>query len=285
VTHPPGSPEERLQAAVQDSAGAWAGRRFVVAAAVIALMAGLVAAGVAYQVSTANESRVAAQQQAAAVGQQAQNFADLVKAACAKDIVAATEQGFPCVQASSIAASPAPGQTGSTGPTGAPGDRGPGPTQAEITTAVLDYLTVHPPAPGTPGAAGQNASAEQVAGAVSAYLLAHPAVTADDLAAAVGAYLRANPPPAGTNGKDGSNGKDGTPGTAGQSGTNGAAGVGVSNVQVTNCELVVTLTDSRVIDAGSMCTPPPSTPPPPTTTTAPPPTSSTAPPIVPLPTR
>ena len=58
-----------------------------------------------------------------------------------------------------------------------------------------------------------------------------PCATASSIAGAVSSYLKTYPP---------APGKD---------------GIGVTSTRVTGCELFVTLTDGRVIDAGSVCAP------------------------------
>jgi hypothetical protein len=93
---------------------------------------------------------------------------------------------------------------------GATGQQGPGPSDAQITSAVAAYLEAHP-VPGVSGA--------QVAAGVASYLAASPAPSGpagpgpsdQQIADAVAAYMSANPAPSGPAGRDGSNGADGSP--------------------------------------------------------------------------
>lgn len=99
------------------------------------------------------------------------------------------------------------------GVAGAPGIQGPGPSDAQVASAVAAYLTAHP----VPGVSG-----EQVAAAVTAYLIATPAPSGpsgppgpgpsdQQVAEAVASYLQANPPPSGPPGAAGKDGANGSP--------------------------------------------------------------------------
>lgn len=99
------------------------------------------------------------------------------------------------------------------GVAGAPGIQGPGPSDAQVASAVAAYLTAHP----VPGVSG-----EQVAAAVTAYLIATPAPSGpsgppgpgpsdQQVASAVAAYMAANPAPSGPPGAAGKDGANGSP--------------------------------------------------------------------------
>lgn len=95
------------------------------------------------------------------------------------------------------------------GVAGAQGIQGPGPSDAQVASAVAAYLAAHP----VPGV-----SPAQISAAVTAYLVASPPPSGpagpgpsdQQVANAVAAYLQANPPPSGPPGADG---KDGAPGS------------------------------------------------------------------------
>lgn len=96
------------------------------------------------------------------------------------------------------------------GVAGAQGIQGPGPSDAQVASAVAAYLTAHP----VPGA-----STAQIAAAVTAYLIATPPPSGppgpgpsdQQVANAVASYLQANPPPSGPPGADGKDGANGSP--------------------------------------------------------------------------
>lgn len=96
------------------------------------------------------------------------------------------------------------------GVAGAQGIQGPGPSDAQVASAVAAYLTAHP----VPGV-----SASQVAAAVSAYLAASPPPSGpagpgpsdQQVASAVAAYMAANPAPSGPPGAAGKDGANGSP--------------------------------------------------------------------------
>jgi hypothetical protein len=107
---------------------------------------------------------------------------------------------------------------------GAAGPQGPGPSDAQVQTAVTVYLSAHPPA--------ASASTAQIEDAVSTYLLVHPPAagpgpTQGQIASAVASYMAANPAPsgpAGPTGAAGSSGATGPPGPQGPQGPVGATG-------------------------------------------------------------
>jgi hypothetical protein len=94
---------------------------------------------------------------------------------------------------------------------GAAGQQGPGPSDAQVATAVAAYLLAHP-VPGVP--------LSQVESAVTAALAASPPPSGPpgpgpsdrQVADAVAAYLQANPPPSGPAGAQGQPGRDGRDG-------------------------------------------------------------------------
>jgi hypothetical protein len=98
---------------------------------------------------------------------------------------------------------------------GVAGPQGPGPSEAQIDSAVQTYLRAHPPAK------GQSATPAMVAKAVGQFLTAHPptppkAPTAAQISSAASTYIAAHAAEflgaTGQNGKDGSNGSNGTNG-------------------------------------------------------------------------
>lgn len=139
------------------------------------------------------------------------------------------------------------------GPPGATGPTGPGPSDAQVATAVAAYLAVHP-------IAGQPPTADQIAAVVAVYMAQHPPAAGPagqagpsgpsgaagagpsdaQIAAAVAVWEQAHPvvapsgppgPPGpsgvgatGPQGPQGSAGEPGAPGAPGASGASGAQG-------------------------------------------------------------
>ena len=106
---------------------------------------------------------------------------------------------------------------------GAAGPPGPGPSDAQVLTAVTAYLQGHP----VPAGPGPTAAA--VAAAVSAYLTANPpspgpGPSEAQVADAVTTYLAAHPAPAGPTGAAGPAGPAGDAGPPGPQGPAGATG-------------------------------------------------------------
>lgn len=106
---------------------------------------------------------------------------------------------------------------------GATGATGPGPTDAQVASAVAAYLLLHPPA--------ANASQDQVTAAVSSYLAAHPPAPGPppsdaQVASAVASYMDAHPAPSGPPGPTGEQGQQGEPGVAGPAGAPGSPPAG-----------------------------------------------------------
>lgn len=174
---------------------------------VLALGIGLWIAVIA---STAEDDRDAARGETAATVQQSTTLADQVAAACAAGGETAEElvRRGACQQAAQIQVEPVPGKPGDPGKQGEPG---PGPTEAQISSAVAAYLIAHPPP------AGRAPTAAEVAAAVTSYLTANPPApgrppTAAEIASAVQTYYDANPP------ADGEPGQRGEPGDRGEKG-------------------------------------------------------------------
>lgn len=104
---------------------------------------------------------------------------------------------------------------------GAAGPQGPGPSDAQVQTAVSVYLASHPPT--------ASASTVQIEDAVTAYLLLHPpaagpAPTATQISSAVATYMAANPAPSGPAGPTGAAGNAGATGATGPQGPQGPVG-------------------------------------------------------------
>jgi hypothetical protein len=142
--------------------------------------------------STAVDDKATAETQRDATVQQAGTLADQVAQACAAGGATAEELNRvgACQQAQQVKVDPAP----------EPGPRGPGPTPAEIQSAVASYLVANPPP------AGRAPTAAEVSTAVAQYLTAHPpepgrAPTAAEIASAVATYFAANPPRDGADGR------------------------------------------------------------------------------------
>lgn len=177
---------------------------------------------------------------------------------------------------------------------GVQGPAGPGPTNAQVLTAVGHYFAEHPPKP--PVSAAQITA--QAASFVAKYLRAHPAPKGDTgasgspgatgvpgpgpsdqqiaaavqdyLPAAVAVYLAANPPASGPAGSTGPEGPQGSQGPQGSPGVDGSPGRGITHVNVQrqddgSCDLITTYTDGSTEDAGAVSCP------------SPPPSSSSAP--------
>lgn len=114
------------------------------------------------------------------------------------------------LKAHGISPSVPPPQVIISGVAGAPGIQGPGPSDAQVASAVAAYLAAHP----VPGV-----SVGQVAAAVTAYLIATPAPSGppgpgpsdQQVASAVAAYMAANPAPSGPPGAAGKDGANGSP--------------------------------------------------------------------------
>lgn len=162
----------------------------IAVAAVLALATGW---WITSQASTAQDDKAVAEDQRDATAQQAGTLADQVAQACAAGGATAEELNRvgACQQAQQVRVDPTP----------APGPRGPGPTLAEIQSAVASYLVANPPPP------GRAPSAAEVSTAVAQYLTANPpepgrSPTATEIASAVATYFAANPP------------RDGEPGRA-----------------------------------------------------------------------
>lgn len=102
---------------------------------------------------------------------------------------------------------------------GPSGPQGPGPTYAQIETAVAAYFAAHPVVDNTP----PDASVVQLF--VDAYLVAHPV-------------------PAGSPGATGSPGANGQTGADGATGPAGSNGRGISGIACSDTHLVVTFDDS-----------------------------------------
>lgn len=112
---------------------------------------------------------------------------------------------------------------------GATGPQGPGPSDAQVATAVAAYLLAHPAPAGPPPSVGV------VSAAVAQYLQANPPAAGKDgvpgagpsdaqVAAAVAAYMSQHPAPAGPAGPQGVAGPAGPAGPAGEEGPAGAPG-------------------------------------------------------------
>lgn len=149
--------------------------------------------------STAQDDKTTAEDKLGAKVQQAGTLADQVAQACAAGGSTAEELNRvgACQQARQVKIDPTP----------QPGPRGPGPTPAEIQSAVASYLAANPPP------AGRAPSAAEVSAAVAQYLTANPPEpgrppTAAEIASAVATYFAANPP------RDGADGQNGRPPTA-----------------------------------------------------------------------
>lgn len=149
--------------------------------------------------TTAQDDKTTAENKLGATVQQAGTLADQVAQACAAGGPTAEEltRRGACQQAAQVQVSPVPQQ----------GERGPGPTPAEIQSAVAAYLVANPPP------AGRAPTAAEVSAAVAQYLTANPPQpgrppTAAEIASAVATYYAANPP------RDGVDGQNGRPPTA-----------------------------------------------------------------------
>lgn len=123
-----------------------------------------------------------------ATAEQATGLAAQIQGECRSGALA----GPICQEAAQVVAEPVPQVVR--------GERGPGPTDAQIADAVARYLARNPPPTGRPPTTGE------ITAAVAEYLMAHPPQpgrppTAEEIAAAVGAYLQANPPPEGQPGR------------------------------------------------------------------------------------
>jgi Collagen triple helix repeat (20 copies) len=117
-------------------------------------------------------------------------------------------------------AAPPPAQIvqGATGPAG---PQGPGPSDAQVQSAVNRYLATNPPT--------VNVSADALTTVVTAYLAQHPPApgpppTGTQISGAVTAYLTAHPAPAGPAGATGSAGPQGPTGDTGAQGPEGPQG-------------------------------------------------------------
>ena len=110
------------------------------------------------------------------------------------------------------------------GDRGDPGPRGPGPTEAEINKAVVNYFKLNPPPAGPPGKMGPPGPAAEVTPdlirpIVEKYLIENPPAkgpkgdpgeaTPEAIKAAVTEYLKTNPPPPGPPGPPGRKGDPG----------------------------------------------------------------------------
>ncbi len=118
-------------------------------------------------------------------------------------------------------AAPPPAQivTGATGPAG---PQGPGPSDAQVQTAVDVYLSAHPPT--------ANVSADALTTVVTAYLTQHPPAAGPppsdtQVSNAVATYMAAHPAPSGPAGPTGSAGAPGATGQTGAQGPEGPQGV------------------------------------------------------------
>lgn len=117
---------------------------------------------------------------------------------------------------------PAP-QVAISGITGATGAQGPGPSDAQVQSAVDIYLEAHPPAPVV--------STDALTTVVTAYLVQHPPAPGPppsdaQVATAVAAYMAAHPAPSGPPGSPGQNGQDGKQGNPGVNGAPGSPPAG-----------------------------------------------------------
>lgn len=98
------------------------------------------------------------------------------------------------------------------GAEGPQGPQGPGPSDAQVYTAVADYLERNP-------VTSEGPTPAEIAAAVAEYLQDYPpGPTPEQVAAAVATYLTANPPAAGADGQDGEPGPSGPPGPQGETG-------------------------------------------------------------------
>lgn len=124
--------------------------------------------------------------------------------------------GHKCVAAPAASVRANPAQPTVSPQPGPAGPQGPGPTDAQIQTAVAAYFAAHPVINDTPP------SPSVVQAFVTAYLVAHPA-------------------------PQGSPGPAGSPGSTGQTGATGATGAngrGIFNIACNDTHLVVTYDDS-----------------------------------------
>ena len=109
-----------------------------------------------------------------------------------------------------------PLQRPTSGPAGARGERGPGPTDAQVDSAVAAYFANHDAV--SPGA---------IAVYVGNYLRSHPpGPTPGQVSDSVASYLREHPAPSGSPGAPGKDGTSGTDGAAGPAGPQGERGPG-----------------------------------------------------------
>lgn len=108
-----------------------------------------------------------------------------------------------------------------TGATGPAGPQGPGPSDAQVRSAVNRYLAANPPT--------ANVSTDALTTVVTAYLATHPPApgpppTDAQISGAVGAYMAAHPAPPGPPGPTGPTGDPGTQGATGPTGPQGDTG-------------------------------------------------------------
>ncbi len=226
------------------------GRRGVIALIAVAVVAVLfiVLSTVVFkhQSVTSDQTAQAAQGDAQQAKEQTISISTMVQQACASGQLAATD---PLCTAAAVAKA----TVNSPGPVG---PEGPAPTAEELSAAVANYLTVHPPAAGrppttaeitsavagylaaNPPSPGRPPTAAEINNAVQTYFAANPvrngvdgapgpAPTDAQIAQAVSDYLDAHPAPAGPQGAPGtagSNGQDGAQGAKGDTGDQGPAG-------------------------------------------------------------
>jgi hypothetical protein len=183
--------------------------------------------------NTATDTASVANGHSAAIQSQAAPLAGQVASVCGQGNAAATQlaRSGACKQAQkviSVVQEPVPGPTG---------ERGPGPSDAQVQAFVDGYFATHPlPAgqlPPVSEVAGLVASyctahrgcgAGDVATQVSSYCAAHDGCGTEDVASAVATYCDTHNQCAGPQGVAGSNGTDGTAGTDGSDGKDGASG-------------------------------------------------------------
>lgn len=127
--------------------------------------------------------------------------------------------GHKCVAAPAPSVRANPGQPTVSAQPGPSGPQGPGPSDAQVETAVAAYFAAHPVINDTPP------DPATVQAFVDAYLVAHPA-------------------PAGSPGATGSPGANGQTGATGATGPAGSNGRGISNIACSDTHLVVTYDDS-----------------------------------------
>lgn len=243
----------------------WDRTRLLLMCTAVLLLSYLVGSNVYTQIRANNEAgaKVQAQQQAAENAQDAKAVADPLAELC-RDPAVAARVGDACKIAAEVRRDPEQAI------------QPVGPTRAQISAAVTEYLAAHPPP------AGQAATLDQITAAVAGYLIAHPpqpgrAPTTDEIRIAVASYLADHPAPAGQNGTNGTNGQDGSPGRPptddeidaavaryfeahppppgpeGPTGPRGEPGRGVRRAYVDDCRWYVTYTDGSTEDAGNAC--------------------------------